>query len=161
MPRESWVSRSYHCSCPRPLSWHPQTRTRGRPALSFVSFFCLSRSLGFFAFVISLVRISSSWDRPGRRTADGETGQNARRYSLDRLHVSRLKYLGVDIRIGTGQEGIGNSSHGLRTEYRDRTTDTVGARLGSTHSAAPGNPGPSTGTDRESARRERQPWWSS
>ena len=49
------------------------------------------------------------------------------------------------------QEGIGNSSHGLRTAYRDRATDTVGVRLGSTDSAAPEDPGPSTGADRESA----------
>jgi len=61
------------------------------------------------------------------------------------------KYYGSDIRIWTGQEGIGNSSHGLRMAYRDRATDTVGAQLGSTDSAAPDDPGPSTGTDRESA----------
>jgi len=61
------------------------------------------------------------------------------------------KYYGSDIRIRTGQEGIGNSSHGLRTAYRDRATNTVGARLGSTDSAAPDDPGPSTGADRESA----------
>jgi len=36
-------------------------------ALSFVSFFCLSRSLGFSSFVIYLVHTSSSWDRSGRR----------------------------------------------------------------------------------------------
>ena len=50
------------------------------------------------------------------------------------------KYYGWDIRIRTGQEGIGNSSHGLRTAYRDRATDTVGARLVSTDSVAPGGP---------------------
>jgi len=35
--------------------------------------------------------------------------------------------------------------------YRDRATDNVGARLGSTDSAAPDDPGPSTGTGQESA----------
>jgi len=54
---------------PRPPSWQPQTRIRGRAALSFVSFLCLSLSFGpFSSFVISLVHTSSSWDRPGRRT---------------------------------------------------------------------------------------------
>jgi hypothetical protein len=61
------------------------------------------------------------------------------------------KYYGSDIRIRTRQEGSGNLSHGLRTAYRDRATDTDGARLGSTDSAAPDDPGPSTGADRESA----------
>ena len=42
-------------------------------------------------------------------------------------------------------------SHGLRTAYQDRATDTIGARLGSTDSAAPDDTGPSTGADRESA----------
>jgi len=36
-------------------------------------------------------------------------------------------------------------------EFRDRATDTVGVRLGSTDSAAPDDPEPSTSTDRESA----------
>ena len=67
------------------------------------------------------------------------------------IYVLHPKYYGSDIRIRTGQEGIGNSSHGLRTAYRDRATDTVGARLGSTDSAAPDDPRPSTGADRESA----------
>jgi len=62
------------------------------------------------------------------------------------------KYHRVGIWIRTGQEGIGNSSHGLRTAYRDRATAIVGARLGSTDSAAPDDPGPSTGADWESAR---------
>ena len=61
------------------------------------------------------------------------------------------KYYGSDIQIRTGQEGIGNSSHGLRTAYQDRATDTVGAQLGSNHSAALDDPGASTGADRESA----------
>jgi len=54
--------------------------------------------------------------------------------------VLHPKYYGSDIRIRTGQEGIGNSSNGHRTAYRDWATDSVGARLGSTDSAAPGNP---------------------
>jgi len=64
--------------------------------------------------------------------------------------VLHPKYYGSDIRIQTGQEAVGNSSHGLRTVYRDRATDTVRARLGSTDSAAPDDPEPSTGADRES-----------
>ena len=50
--------RSCRCSYPRPLSCNLRARTRGRAALSFVSF-CLSLSLGFFPFVISLAHISS------------------------------------------------------------------------------------------------------
>ena len=61
------------------------------------------------------------------------------------------KYYGSDIRIRTGQEGIGNSSQGLRTAYRDRATDTVGALLGSTDSAAADDLGLSTSTYWESA----------
>jgi len=66
--------------------------------------------------------------------------------------VLHPKYHRVGIRIWTGQEGIGTSSHGLRTAYRDRATAIVGAQLGSTDSAAPDDPEPSTGADRESAR---------
>jgi len=47
---------SYRCSFARRTLWHPQEMGRGRVALSFVSFFCLSRPLGCFSFVISLVR---------------------------------------------------------------------------------------------------------
>jgi len=61
------------------------------------------------------------------------------------------KYYRVGIRIQTRQEGIGNSSHGLWTAYQDRATDTDGARLRSTDSAAPDDLRPSTGADRESA----------
>jgi len=50
------------------------------------------------------------------------------------------KYYRVGIRIWTRQEGIGNSSHGLRTAYRDWATDSIAAQLGSTDSVAPGNP---------------------
>jgi hypothetical protein len=64
------------------------------------------------------------------------------------LRVSHPKYYRWDIQIRTRQKGIGNSSHGLRTAYRDRATDT---RLGSTDSAAPEDPGPSTSADRKSA----------
>ena len=60
------------------------------------------------------------------------------------------KYYGSDIRIQTGQEGIRKSSYGLRTAYRDRATNTVGAPLGSTDSAAPDDPGPITSADWES-----------
>jgi len=43
------------------------------------------------------------------------------------------------------------SQYGLRTTYRDWATDTVGARLRSTDSAALDDSGPSTGKGRESA----------
>jgi len=65
--------------------------------------------------------------------------------------VLHPKYYRVGIRIRTRQEGIGNLLHGYRTASRDRATDTVRARLRSTDSAAPEDPGPSTGIDRESA----------
>ena len=74
--------------------------------------------------------------------------ENGITYEPSLLHP---KYYRVGIRIRTRQEGIGNSSHSLRTAYRDRATDNVGARLGSTDSAAPDDPGPSTGAGRESA----------
>ena len=45
---------------PRPPSWCPRERSRTWGQLSFVLSFCLS-------FEISLVRFTSSWDRPGRR----------------------------------------------------------------------------------------------
>ena len=47
---------------PTPRSWHQQERSSGRSQLpfSFVVFFVTS-------FVISLVRPTPSWDRPGRR----------------------------------------------------------------------------------------------
>ena len=54
----------YRCSYPRPPSWHPQTWSRIVGTFSFaLSFVSL--------FAISLVRATSSWDRPGRR-AKGE-----------------------------------------------------------------------------------------
>jgi len=51
----------------------------------------------------------------------------------------------------TGQEGIGNLSNGLRTAYRDLVTDTAGTRLGSSDSAVPEDPRPSTSAEWESA----------
>jgi len=57
----------------------------------------------------------------------------------------------VRIQIQTGQKGIGNLSHSLRMAYRDRATDTVGAQLGSTDTAALEDSRPSTIADRESA----------
>jgi len=77
--------------------------------------------------------------------------------------VLHPKYYRVGIRIRTRQEGIGNSSHGLRTASRDRATDTVGARLGSTDSAAPGGPWANYRRrpgKRKRCRGGRQPWWS-
>ena len=61
------------------------------------------------------------------------------------------KYYGSDIRMRTGQEGIGNLSNGLRTAYRDLVTDTAGTRLGSSDSAVPEDPRPSTSAEWESA----------
>jgi len=87
-------------------------------------------------------------------SATSEAALNARKSRrpdtnpTDLLHPN---YYGLDIRIRTGLEGNGNASHRPRTAYRDRATDTVGARLGSNDSAAPDDPGPSTGADRESA----------
>jgi len=71
---------------------------------------------------------------------------------------------GLEFRYGSGQEGIGNSSHGLRTAYRDQSTDSVRVRLGSTDSAAPGNPCAKywhRPGKRKRCRSGRQPWWSS
>ena len=79
-------------------------------------------------------------------------------------HVLHAKYYRAGIRIRTRQGGIGNSSHGLRTASRDRATDTVGARLGSTDSAAPGGPWAKYRRrlgKRKRCRGGRQPWWSS
>jgi len=78
--------------------------------------------------------------------------------------VLHPKYYRVGIRIRTRQEGIRNLSHGLRTASRDRATNTVGARLGSTDSAAPG--GPWAKYRRRPGKRKRchggrKPWWSS
>ena len=100
VPRVSWVLvSSYNCSYPRP----PQTRTMGRAELSFVPFFCLSGSFVFFSFVISLgathIRGTGLGGGPKgslqraatAKTADGKTGQNVRRHSLDRLLASMIK----------------------------------------------------------------------
>ena len=82
----------------------------------------------------------------------------------DSDYMLHLKYYGVGIRIRTRQEGIGNSSHGLRTAYRDRATDSVGAQLGSTDSVAPGGPWAKyrhRPGKRKCCRGGRQLWWSS
>jgi len=76
VPRGNWVlGRSFRCSYPCPPSWHPQTRTRGgacfRLSASPAFFLFFPLSFGLFFFVVSLVRTSSSWDRPGRRTKWG------------------------------------------------------------------------------------------
>jgi len=69
---ENWVpGRSYHRSRPRPLSWHSWRRLGGGLSFFFASFFCLSRPLGFFSFLISLVHITSSW---GRSLGGGQRG---------------------------------------------------------------------------------------
>jgi len=69
----------------------------------FVSFFCLSLSFEFLSYVLSLVRYTSSWDRPMRRakgilqhaatarTADRRTGQNIHRHDLYKSHASMNK----------------------------------------------------------------------
>jgi len=79
-------------------------------------------------------------------------------------HLLHPKYYGSDIQIRTGQEGIGNSSHSLRTAYRDGATDSVRVRLGSTDSAAPENPWAKywhRPGNHKCCRKGRQPWWSS
>jgi len=87
---------NHRCSCPRPPSWHPQASIRTPGDGSLCSSLCIS-------FVIFLVRLISSWDRPGRRAkgelatcchyADcgQEIGQNARRHDLDRSNASMNK----------------------------------------------------------------------
>jgi len=80
------------------------------------------------------------------------------------LSLLHPKYYMVRIRIRTRQEGIGNSSHGLRTASRNRATNTVGAQLRSTDSAAPGGPWAKYRCrpgKRKHCRGGRQPWWSS
>jgi hypothetical protein len=76
------------------------TRRRSRGRADFPLFFLW---IALFSFVISLVYILSSWDRPGRQTngslqraattwtADGKPGQKVHRRSLDRLHTSMNK----------------------------------------------------------------------
>jgi len=78
--------------------------------------------------------------------------------------VLHPKYYGSDIRTWTEQEGIGNLSHNLRMAYHDWATDTVGAQLGSTDSAAPENPWANYWYQPgklKCCHGERQPWWSS
>jgi len=62
-----------HCSYPRPTSWNPQERSRRVPlSLSFV-----------VSLVVSLVRVVSFWDRPGRR-AKGRLQRAATARTADR-----------------------------------------------------------------------------
>jgi hypothetical protein len=61
--------------------------------------------------------------------------------------------------------GNGSASHGLRSAYRDRATDTVGM-FGSGRPTLQHrkDPGPSTGLHRERAKaavEKDNPWWSS
>jgi hypothetical protein len=63
-----------HCSYQHPTSWRPREWHEGpdREVLSFslfslFSIFPFVFTLAFLSFVISLVRVTSSWDRPGRR----------------------------------------------------------------------------------------------
>ena len=67
------------------------------------------------------------------------------------VRVLHPKYYELEIRIRTGQEGIRNSSHGLRTAYRDRQPTVLGLSSGQPTLQHQETPGPSTGTDRESA----------
>jgi len=95
------LGRSYRCSYPHPLSWHPQTRFRGRAVPPFCSFFC--SPLIWICFLCDLLGAPISWGRPGRRatgslqraatarTADEKTGQKVRRHSLVRLYASMNK----------------------------------------------------------------------
>jgi len=92
---------NYHYPRPRLTSWRLQERVGEKAALSFVPSFCPSRPLGYFSFVIPLARITSSWERPGRRAAGSlqraATAQTAGRkrtihnlaiICLDRSHAS-------------------------------------------------------------------------
>ena len=108
--------------------------------------------------------IACGLSRKRKNTEDNEAQTRKAKKILSGTRLLHPKYYRVGIRIRTRQEGIGNLSHGLRTASRDRATDTVGARLGSTDSAAPG--GPWTKYRRRPGKRKRcrggrQPWWSS
>jgi len=95
---------------------------------------------------------------------DNEYSDNEEYEHEHTVNMLHPKYYGSHIRIRTAQEGIGNSSHGPRTAYRDQATDSIGARLGSTDSAAPGNPWAKYQHrlgKRKCCSRGRQPWWSS
>jgi len=101
--------------------------------------------------------------RQQRRAFWGSAFEGRERVAVREL-LLYPKYYRVGIRIRTKQEGIGNSSHGLRMASRDRATDTVGARLGSTDSVVPGGPWAKYRRrqgKRKRCRRRRQPWWSS
>lgn len=56
---------NHHCSFPRLNSWRLEERVM--VALSFFPFSYLPPPLGFFPFVISLLRFKSSKDMPGQR----------------------------------------------------------------------------------------------
>jgi len=66
---EPGVGGDHHCSCPRLTSWRPREKVKR---------FHLSLS-----FVISLGRITSFWDRPGRR-ANGRLQRAATARTADR-----------------------------------------------------------------------------
>jgi len=87
---ETWVRGRNCCSYPSPLPWRPPTMRGGGLVRSP---FAHSLDRTFVSFVISLVRISPSWDRPGRRV--GRSLQRAatevRCHNLDRLHASTNK----------------------------------------------------------------------
>ena len=80
------------CSFLRPTSWRQREGARGEPLVFLV-----------ISFVISLVRSTSSWVRPGRRakgslqraatarTANRKTGQNVRRHDLYKSNTSMIK----------------------------------------------------------------------
>ena len=87
VPRGNWVQgRSHRCSCPCLRSWYRQRRSEKESR--FFPFIFPSVTV---SFVFSLVRITSSWDRPGWRAKRGacnepplrglRTGKPGKRYA--------------------------------------------------------------------------------
>jgi len=74
------------CSCPQPLHG---VRTNGLGDAFLCSLLAPSRSLLFLSFVIPLVRITSSWDRPGRR-AKGRLQRAATARTADRKRTAYI-----------------------------------------------------------------------
>jgi len=72
----------HHCSYPRLTSWRLRERHKG-PGGAFPLFIPLSFTLAFRSCVITLVRASASWDRPGRR-AKGNLQRAATARTADR-----------------------------------------------------------------------------
>jgi len=95
VPKASWtVGHNPHCSYPPPRSWH----RRGRSEVGSA-----------FSFVISLVRIISSWDRPGRR-AKGELATSRHRADSGRENWTKCT-----------PPALKKLTNGLSLQQRNRT----------------------------------------